>query len=46
MLVLEEGYLYQDRRYRSLSQIAAPITGAKRSGPRFFGLQQREAAHA
>ena len=46
VLVLEEGYLYQDRRYRSLSQIAAHITGAKWSGPRFFGLQQREAAHA
>ena len=46
VLVLEEGYLYQDRRYRSLSQIAAHITGAKWSGPRFFGLQPREAAHA
>ena len=38
VLVLEEGYSYQDRRYRSLSAIAFEITGARWSGPRFFGL--------
>lgn len=38
VLVLECGYLYQDRRYTSLSQVARDITGARWSGPRFFGL--------
>lgn len=39
--VLEEGFLFQDRRYASLTQIARSITGTKWSGPRFFGLRQR-----
>lgn len=30
--------------YRSLSEIARAITGAKWSGPRFFGLTERRAA--
>lgn len=38
VLVLEDGYLYQERRYRSLSQIARDITGVHWSGPRFFGV--------
>jgi hypothetical protein len=41
--VLERGYLYQDRHYRSLSQIARDITGSHMSGPRFFGLTGRAA---
>jgi hypothetical protein len=36
--VLERGFLYRDRHYRSLSQIARDITGSHISGPRFFGL--------
>jgi hypothetical protein len=36
--VLEGGFLYAGRRYRSLSEIARAITGARWSGPRFFGL--------
>jgi len=36
--VLEQGFLYAGRRYRSLSEIARAITGARWSGPRFFGL--------
>ena len=40
--VLEEGYLFEDRRYASLSHIARAITGARWSGPRFFGLKQRQ----
>ena len=36
--VLEDGFLYVGRRYRSLSEIARAITGARWSGPRFFGL--------
>jgi hypothetical protein len=38
VVVLEDGFLYQDRRYRSLTAIARAITGAHWSGPRFFGL--------
>ena len=41
VVVLDPGYLYDDRRYRSLSTIACEITGAKWSGPRFFGLTQK-----
>jgi hypothetical protein len=40
ILVLDDGYLFEDRRYRSLSQIASAITGTKWSGPRFFGLKR------
>ena len=36
--ILDKGYLWQDRPYRSLSRIAREITGTKWSGPRFFGL--------
>ena len=38
VVVLEDGFQYQDRRYRSLTQVAHAITGAHWSGPRFFGL--------
>ena len=38
VLVGETGYTFQDRHYASLSRIAQEITGAKWSGPRFFGL--------
>ena len=41
--VLERGYLYRDRHYRSLSQIARDITVSHMSGPRFFGLTDRPA---
>jgi hypothetical protein len=44
VLILEDGYLYRDRRYSSLSQIANEITGARWSGPRFFGLRRGKAA--
>lgn len=36
--VLDQGYLCDGQRYRSLSEIARAITGARWSGPRFFGL--------
>jgi hypothetical protein len=38
VLVLEEGFEFDGRRYGSLTQIAGDITGAHWSGPRFFGL--------
>jgi len=41
VLVLEEGYQFQDRHYRSLTPIARAITGAHWSGPRFFGLKEK-----
>jgi hypothetical protein len=37
--VTEQGALYRGERYRSLSQIARVITGARWSGPRFFGVK-------
>ena len=37
--VLPKGYLWQGHTYRSLSRIALEITGAKWSGPRFFGIK-------
>jgi hypothetical protein len=36
--VTDEGYLFEDRSYRSLSAIAREVTGTAWSGPRFFGL--------
>ncbi len=36
--ILDGSVLYQDKTYRSLSQVAREITGARWSGPRFFGL--------
>lgn len=34
----DDGFVWRDIRYRSLSAIAREITGAHWSGPRFFGL--------
>jgi hypothetical protein len=36
--VREQDFVWEDRSYRSLSQIAKEVTGAHWSGPRFFGL--------
>jgi hypothetical protein len=36
--VTEAGFVYAGRPYKSLSQVARAITGARWSGPRFFGL--------
>jgi hypothetical protein len=41
VLVTEGGFLFEDQTYRSLSHIARAITGARWSGPRFFGLKAR-----
>ena len=41
VLVLEEGFEWNGEHRRSLSAIAREITGAKWSGPRFFGLQRK-----
>ena len=43
VIVLEDGFEYQGRRYLSLSRIATLITGTRWSGPVFFGLKRRPA---
>jgi hypothetical protein len=45
--VLDDGVVYQGRRYQSLSEVARLITGSRWSGPLFFGLKNRaqEARH-
>lgn len=39
--VQDGGFVFEDRRYSSLSAIAREITGTNWSGPRFFGLDGR-----
>ena len=41
--VVEGGYVWNGDRHRSLSAIARAITGARWSGPRFFGLTSGDA---
>ncbi len=48
--VLDDGFDWRGNRYASLSQIARAITGARWSGPLFFGLRKsgsraREGTH-
>lgn len=38
--VTDDGYRWNGRTHRSLSSIARAITGARWSGPRFFGLRE------
>ena len=38
VLVVEDGFLWQGKTWRSLSVIAREMTGTHWSGPRFFGL--------
>ena len=38
--VTDDGFLWNDRTWRSLSHIAREATGAHWSGPRFFGLKR------
>ena len=39
--VVDNGYRWNHENYRSLSAVARAITGARWSGPRFFGLTER-----
>ena len=41
VIVLEHGVTYRNRPYKSLSEVARTITGARWSGPLFFGLKDR-----
>jgi hypothetical protein len=38
VIVLDDGFEYDSRTWRSLTAIATAITGTHRNGPRFFGL--------
>jgi Protein of unknown function (DUF2924) len=42
--VLDRGFVWEGRTYRSLSEIAKAITGTKWNGPRFFGLRDKKYA--
>ena len=42
--VLEDGFEYQTRHYRSLSAIAREATGTRWNGMAFFGLTERRSA--
>jgi hypothetical protein len=39
VLVTDDGFLLDGKEFSSLSQVAASITGAHWSGPRFFGVR-------
>lgn len=41
VVVQTDGYLYNGKKYRSLSSVAHAITGAHWSGNRFFGLTRK-----
>lgn len=44
VIVLDDGFEHEARRYSSLTQIASAITGAHWSGPVFFGVKKRSAS--
>lgn len=39
--VTSDGFLFKDRTWKSLSQIAREITGSRWNGPAFFGLRSK-----
>src|SRR4029077_11249455 len=45
-LIHADGIEWRGQRYRSLSVVARKITGARRSGPRFFGLRRQLDSHS
>ena len=45
VLVLDDGFSWQNTEYRSLSALARKITGTAWSGPLFFALKQNPAAN-
>ena len=46
VVTIESGFMYDGRKYRSLSEIARTITGTRWSGPAFFGLKKRKSEAA
>ena len=45
-LIHADGIEWRVQRYRSLSVVARKITGARWSGPRFFGLRRQLDSHS
>ena len=45
VLIHADGIEWRGQRYRSLSLVARKITGARWSGPRFFGLRRQLDSH-
>ncbi|MBZ0215775.1 MAG: DUF2924 domain-containing protein [Fimbriimonadaceae bacterium] len=41
VMVLADGFSWNDKIYSSLSEVAFAITGTRWNGPRFFGLRDR-----
>ena len=41
VMVLDKGYFWNGKTYRSLTRITREITGTNWSGPRFFGLRSK-----
>ena len=39
VMVLADGFAWNDKRYPSLSKVAFAMTGTRWNGPRFFGLR-------
>ena len=46
VLIHADGIEWRGQRYRSLSVVAREITGARWSGPRFFGLRRQLDSHS
>jgi hypothetical protein len=44
--VVDEGFVWHHKTYRTLSAVAVAITGTKWSGPKFFGLHGRSPSAA
>jgi hypothetical protein len=46
VVTLDDGFMYDGQKYRSLSEIARAITGTRWSGPAFFGFKKRSPREA
>ena len=42
VIILEKNIMCNDKEYRSLTEVARAITGARWSGPLFFGLKKKD----
>jgi Protein of unknown function (DUF2924) len=46
VIVLADGFTWNGKTYRSLSNVAFAMTGTRWSGPRFFGLRDKPVSEA
>ena len=46
VMVLAEGFAWNDKIFKSLSKVALAITGTRWNGPRFFGLRDQPSKKA